>query len=99
MRRAQKADAPRRGTGWPVTTAVALVALAAAIVFRDYVAGPRLYLFKDIGADTLNFNYPQLHHLAHYLRTEGWPGWSFAQGMGQNVNAFSLGNPFDDVLY
>jgi hypothetical protein len=90
---------PRKKPTRPVAMAAAVLALAAGFVFRDYLRFERLYLFKDIGADTVNFNYPQLHHLAQYLRHEGLPGWSFAQGMGQNVNAFSLGNPFDDILY
>jgi hypothetical protein len=90
---------PGKKAARPVAMAAMLLVLAAGVVFRDYLRFERLYLFKDIGADTLNFNYPQLHHLAQYLRHEGLPGWSFAQGMGQNVNAFSLGNPFDDILY
>jgi Bacterial membrane protein YfhO len=96
------AENPRRedpGEGRAVAVSVAVVALAAAVVFRDYLRFERLYLFKDIGADTLNIFYPQLHHLSEYLRRYGSPGWSFAQGMGQNLSAFSLGNPFDDILY
>jgi hypothetical protein len=96
------AEIPRRdgpGEGRAVAVSVVVVALAAAVVFRDYLRFDRLYLFKDIGADTLNFNYPQLHHLSEYLRRYGVPGWSFAQGMGQDLSGFSLGNPFDDILY
>ncbi len=78
-----------------------VVWLASAIaffVFEDYLLLRKIYVFKDIGSDTVNSLYPQLHHLAEYLRSEGFPAWSFQQGMGQRVNAQPLGDPFNLVL-
>ncbi len=76
-----------------------LIVIIGIFVFKDYIFLKSLYLFKDIGSDTLNIGYPQLVHISEYLRTEGIPKWSFNQGMGQNIFPFALGNPFDLILY
>lgn len=81
---------------WLFASMLGLIALG---VFRDYLFWNRTYLFKDIGSDTLNAFYPQLVHTATYLRRWALPGWSFNQGMGQNVYPNSLGEPFTWLLY
>ncbi|MCP5062700.1 MAG: YfhO family protein [Ignavibacteriae bacterium] len=58
-----------------------------------------LYLFKDIGSDTLNSYYPNYVHIANYLRNEGIPKWSFHQGMGQNIFPSGLNRPFNILIY
>jgi len=75
-----------------------VLAAVALVVFRDFVLGQSTYLFKDIGSDTLNVFYPSLVLVAKLLR-HGLPGWSFAQGMGQDVFPNSVGDPFNDLLY
>ncbi len=63
-------------------------------VFSDFLLLKNLYLFKDIGSDTLNVFYPQYIHLADYWQKYGMPKWSFGEGMGQNYFGNSFGNPF-----
>jgi uncharacterized membrane protein YidH (DUF202 family) len=75
-----------------------VLAAVALVVFRDFVLGQSTYLFKDIGSDTLNVFYPSFVLVAKLLR-HGLPGWSFAQGMGQDVFPNSVGDPFNDLLY
>lgn len=75
------------------------ILLISLYVFKDFILLKNLYLFKDIGSDSINYSYPQLIHISEYLRSEGIPKWSFSQGMGQNLFPFSLGNPFDLILY
>ena len=72
-----------------------LIGAIGFYVYKDFLLLNKLYLFKDIGSDTINGFYPRLVHLADYLRSDGIPRWSFMEGMGQNIFAFSLGNPFD----
>jgi uncharacterized membrane protein YfhO len=67
-------------------------------IYNDFILSNKLFLFKDIGSDTINITLPHLIHLSDYLRTEGLPGWSFNQGMGQNIFPFSLGEPFNLIL-
>lgn len=69
------------------------------VVFGGFAFGDKLFLFKDIGSDTINVFYPQLVHVADYLATEGIPKWSFNQGMGQNILPLSVGDPFNWLLY
>jgi len=55
----------------------------------------KIYLFKDIGSDSINERYPLYYSLADYIVKEGFPKWSFNQGMGQNI--FPLG--LDPTLF
>ena len=72
-----------------------LVSVLTFFVYRDYLLLDKLFLFKDIGNDTLNAFYPRLVHLADYLRTDGLPRWSFNRCMGQSILPNSLGTPFE----
>jgi uncharacterized membrane protein YfhO len=76
-----------------------LVLAIATYIFWDFITLNKLYLFKDIGSDTVNQFYPRLVHAARYLREEGLPGWSFHHGMGQNFFPGGLNNPFNLFLY
>lgn len=62
-----------------------LIILIGLFVFRDFFFLKKVYLFKDIGSDSVNFFYPQLINLADYIRTSGMPLWSFNQGLGQSI--------------
>ncbi|MDP1622517.1 MAG: YfhO family protein [Bacteroidales bacterium] len=76
-----------------------LVSLLILIIFFDFIIGNKYYLFKDIGSDTINTFYPHFIYIHDYLRTEGFPLWAFAQGMGQNIQAGSMNNPFYWIVY
>ncbi len=78
-----------------------LVAIVAVklFVFRDFVFLRNVYLFKDIGSDSINSTYPTLFHIVDYLRTEGIPRWSFFEGMGQNLFGLLTFDPFLGVFY
>jgi uncharacterized membrane protein YfhO len=62
-----------------------LLFLLGTLIFRDFVFGNKVLLYKDIGSDSLNFHYPYFVHLSDYLRSEGLPRWSFKIGMGQSL--------------
>lgn len=78
---------------------ITLVSVLTFYVYRDYLLLDKLFLFKDIGSDTLNTFYPRLVYLADYLRMDGLPRWSFGRGMGQSIFSNSLGIPFDWPLF
>ena len=69
------------------------------IIFHDFIFGNLFYLFKDIGSDSLNIAYPNFVTVTKYIHTEGFPLWSFAEGMGQNTMPFSVGDPFCWIVY
>jgi uncharacterized membrane protein YfhO len=64
--------------------------LVGAITFRDFLFGHALLLYKDIGNDSLTSYYPDFVHLSNYIRTNGFPSWSFHIGMGQDL-AYATG--------
>ncbi len=76
-----------------------LVSLLAFIVFKDFILQQKVYLFKDIGSDSVNASLPWMLHSADYISRYGVPSWSFNMGMGQNILSFSCYDPFDYLLY
>lgn len=77
---------------------MAAVLLGCYIIFQDFISLKKIYLFKDIGSDSINFNYPWLIGASEYLKNESQMGWSFYQGMGQNAFPLWLSDFFSVVL-
>jgi uncharacterized membrane protein YfhO len=86
-------------SGKEVSIILSMLLLLCFMVFHKFILGKAVYLFKDIGSDTLNFNYPSLINISEMLREEGLPSWSFEQGLGQNMFPFSLSDPSTYLLY
>jgi uncharacterized membrane protein YfhO len=61
------------------------LAIVGALVFRDFLFGNSLLVYKDAGSDSINDYYPSFVHLSDYVRIEGFPSWSFYLGMGQDL--------------
>ncbi len=76
-----------------------LIFLVAFIVFKDFIFHTKIYLFRDIGSDSLNASWPWMAHSADYIAQYGVPSWTFNMGMGQNLLSFSAYDPFDYLLY
>jgi uncharacterized membrane protein YfhO len=55
------------------------------ILFSRYLFGKALFIFDDVGSDTLTLFYPNLVQAARYCREVGFPGWSFYIGLGSNT--------------
>ena len=71
-----------------ISTVALVLLVIGAIIFGHFLFGPKLLLYKDIGSDSVNDDYPTFAHLSDYIRTEGAPSWSFQVGLGQSI--FSL---------
>ncbi|MFI5360560.1 MAG: YfhO family protein [Elusimicrobiota bacterium] len=69
-----------------------------AVVFGKFLVGRAVYLYKDIGSDSINIFYPGIALHFEYWKKEGLPGWSFSQGLGQNIYPFSWNDPFYLIL-
>lgn len=76
-----------------------VVVAAKLVVFRQYMLLKNVFLFKDIGSDSINSTYPTLYHVIEYLKTDGLPRWTFYQGMGQNLLGPLVFDPFLAVFY
>ncbi len=64
------------------------------IVFKDFLLFDKVYLFKDIGSDSINSYYPWLASKSDYLKSESIFKWTFQQGMGQNMYPFAFNEIF-----
>ena len=60
--------------------------VVSALLFRDFLFGNALLLYKDAGSDSINDYYPSFVHLSDYVRSQGLPSWSFYTGMGQDLS-------------
>jgi len=72
--------------------------LLALYIFRDFISFQNLYLYKDIGSDTVTYWWPHYVQLSQYIHNIGIPKWAFNQGVGQNIYAFGIGDPFSLFL-
>jgi len=77
----------------------ATLGIIGFIVFRDYLLFHKIYLFKDIGSDTLNTFYPNFIESANYLKKFGTLSWSFNIGMGQDATTFAYSDPINFLMY
>ena len=73
-----------------------IVSALLLLIFHDYILG-KFYYF--ITMDSLASNFSTIFYVTRYLRTEGFPMWTLAQGMGQNIMAASLADPFYWIIY
>lgn len=71
-----------------------LAILLVFIVFGDYLTGKNLYMYNDIGSDTVTYWWPHYVQFSEYIRRWGMPKWAFNQGVGQNIYAFGIDDPF-----
>ncbi|MBS1638281.1 MAG: YfhO family protein [Bacteroidetes bacterium] len=77
---------------------LAIILVVCYIVFKDFIHLKKVYLFRDIGSDSINIYFPWLTCVSDYLKHDSAPGWSFSQGMGQNIFPIWLGDFFSDAL-
>ncbi|MBK9982209.1 MAG: YfhO family protein [Saprospiraceae bacterium] len=68
------------------------------ILFGRFLFGSELFIFDDVGSDTLSMFFPNLVQAARYCRETGIPGWSFYIGVGDNCYPGVLLNPFHWVF-
>jgi hypothetical protein len=69
---------------YPFAVFFSLLVIILLIVFKDFIFLKKLYLFKDIGSDTINTFYPQRYMNA--LNRELGLAYTFTNGMGAAVN-------------
>ena len=69
----------------PLFPAAGALLVVGALIFWQFLVGDALLLYKDIGSDSIQSYYPEFVHLSHYIRTVGYPSWSFYVGMGQDL--------------
>lgn len=81
-----------------ILTALCLL-LLGTLVFRDFVFGDKVLLFKEVGSDSINDYFASFAHLSDYVRHCGLPSWSFYVGMGQSLSYLSGYLILDPVVW
>lgn len=69
------------------------------IVFNDFIFLRKIYLFKDIGSDSLNGVWPYMVQAVDSISSGDFLTWSFNIGMGQNASSYAFYDPFHVFLY
>src|SRR5256714_11607700 len=76
---------------WRISLLVALsLLIPGTVIFCPFLFGDGVLLYRDIGLDSLHSYYTDFVHLSNYIRTDGFPSWSFHIGMGQDL-AYATG--------
>ena len=78
---------------------IALLAILEMIVYRDFLFGDYVFMFKDIGEDSYTTVYPQITMQMRQLLAGHLPQWSFYKGMGGNTYSFWFEPISVGVLY
>lgn len=82
---------PAEPRSWRGLLVAALILLCVGLaIYWRFVFGDGLLLYRDIGSDSLTSYYADFVHLSKYIRTDGFPSWSFHIGMGQDL-AYATG--------
>lgn len=71
-----------------------ILLVACYFVFGDYISLKKVFLFTDIGSDTVNTYFPILVDNSNYAKAQQEIGWTFTQGMGQNIFPGFYGDVF-----
>ncbi len=79
--------------------AFSLVLITSIFLFKDYLLLNKVYLFADIGSDTIQGEYPTIFHTSSELKNGNLPFWSFKEGIGQGVFPESLNNIFNYIFF
>jgi uncharacterized membrane protein YfhO len=69
------------------------------IVFNDFIFLKKIYLFKDIGSDSLNAVWPYMVQAVDSISSGNFLSWSFNFGMGQNASSYVFYDPFNVFLF
>ena len=69
---------------------VFVLLIPGGAIFWPFLFGDAVLLYRDIGRDSLTSYYTDFVHLSNYLRSDGFPSWSFHIGMGQDM-AYATG--------
>jgi len=68
-----------------------MIAVMILVIYHDYIFGSKLFLSSyDAEYETLPF----MMHIADYLRSDGFPMWSFSIGLGSALDLEYIGDPF-----
>ncbi len=78
---------------------IGILVFVSFLVFREFLLFHRVFMFKDIGSDSLNGYYTSIMGISNYMRTYGTLSWSFNLGMGQDCTPLAFFDVLNALLY
>ncbi len=76
-----------------------IMAFSLIAIFFEFLIFDKVYLFKDIGSDTITGFWPFFTNHIKLIFSELIPKWSFNSGMGGNTyQLINIGEPFNLLL-
>jgi uncharacterized membrane protein YfhO len=77
-----------------------LIVFISGYLFKDFLLGKKLYIYADIGKDTLNNYWPFYSYLIDAIKSNQLSFWLFQDGLGNNIfsNADLIFDPFNIIL-
>jgi len=82
-------EAAQKYERWSVPFALLLIVGIVGYVFRDFLQQNLVFLFTDIGSDSVNIRYPEMAMVENAAQSgEPLRGWSFYDGMGKATQHF-----------
>lgn len=96
MSKAHNQSVPSKRLSFIITFVAVLIGLL--VLFGPFLFGSNLFLFTDIGSDTITVFWPKYMEGARYWSQYGLPGYSFEQGLGMDVFPDHVFRPFQLLL-
>jgi len=80
---------------------LSLVAVSNAWVFKDFLLFRKLYVFLDVGSDSLAIGLPHIVYISNFLKNGTFPLWSHGIGIGQSTLALNhtLFDPLNWMIF
>lgn len=76
-----------------------LIFISSLLVFRRFLFGDELAVFKDVGSDTIQQYLMQYDSIINAIRDGNLSLWDFTNGFGTSVYALNLFHPLLFLLY
>ncbi len=76
-----------------------LILLSCLVIFRRFIFGDELAVFKDVGSDTLQQYLMHYNSIINSLRDGNLSLWDFTNGFGTSMYALNLFHPLLFLLY
>ena len=70
-----------------------LILLSCLVIFRRFIFGDELAVFKDVGSDTLQQYLMHYNSIINSLRDGNLSLWDFTNGFGTSMYALNLFHP------
>ena len=77
-----------------------LILIVAGVLYKDFLAGEKLYIYADQGCDTLNSYWPSYSYFINAIKSRELSFWIFQEGLGNSIfsNSELLLDPFNVVF-